>query len=442
MRSVPGHGSAAPSPNAPGARCSPAGRAPRLALDVPFAFQSPALFATPKCRRRAPRHHRTGPDRRSTPGGPRPTRRCSRSSTTHQAPPRRGRRSGAGTRSPPTPTRAHHGRSSPAAVRGGGRVLSPHMPAPAAAVAAHRHHQRRRSPPERRMRQPAHNAVAHDAFTATTATPPIRFDHPTRQHRPAGFDTLTDHLQPQPIKPAARSQVTAGEGSVAHGQTPTTPSFAKSRQSAPTRIWCVRSSTVNSRRSRWVRASSWRHRRARRTSSRPPRSTSVSWSAPATPAPRSPTTVIRRLRLARLRVRMARTRSTTRWTARRRRWRRFDGWARAAGTSRTRWRPPSAPDPTISLPYRGCSASRALARACCSRPASGGRGPLTDLLEAARQSELDRDCDRSWASSRSSSARAATSCGVSPSGPPCSIAAIEPPTTRNAISRASSRSSP
>ena len=44
----------------------------------------------------------------------------------------------------------------------------------------------------------------------------VRVDDPAGQHRPIRLEALPGHLQPQPIQPAERRQIRAGEGSVEH----------------------------------------------------------------------------------------------------------------------------------------------------------------------------------------------------------------------------------
>ena len=109
---------------------------------------------------------------------------------------------------------------------------------------------------ERLMRQRPHHSVAHDAFGAALATPWIRLDHATLDHRPACLDPLPDSFETELVKSAERSEIRRGEGSVEHVEvfqmgsvgtsiledldpyprtserTPPTPSNAKSHQTS------------------------------------------------------------------------------------------------------------------------------------------------------------------------------------------------------------------
>ena len=69
---------------------------------------------------------------------------------------------------------------------------------------------------ERLMRQRPHHSVAHDAFGAALATPWIRLDHATLDHRPACLDPLPDSFETELVKSAERSEIRRGEGSVEH----------------------------------------------------------------------------------------------------------------------------------------------------------------------------------------------------------------------------------
>ena len=66
------------------------------------------------------------------------------------------------------------------------------------------------------MRQRPHHSVAHDAFGAALATPWIRLDHATLDHRPACLDPLPDSFETELVKSAERSEIRRGEGSVEH----------------------------------------------------------------------------------------------------------------------------------------------------------------------------------------------------------------------------------
>ena len=61
------------------------------------------------------------------------------------------------------------------------------------------------------MGQPPDHAVARGALAATAPAPPLiaarGFDDPARQHRPARFQALTGHLQPELVQTAERRQI-------------------------------------------------------------------------------------------------------------------------------------------------------------------------------------------------------------------------------------------
>jgi hypothetical protein len=100
-----------------------------------------------------------------------------------------------------------------------GRVLAPHVPAPAAPVSADPHFQRRRSPPERLVRHPPHHRVTRHGLAPATTAPPIQRpvgDDPAGQDRPVWFEALSGDFEAKLIKPGKRGQIRAGEGSVRH----------------------------------------------------------------------------------------------------------------------------------------------------------------------------------------------------------------------------------
>ena len=63
------------------------------------------------------------------------------------------------------------------------------------------------------MRQLALHAVTRRTLAAAAMTPPVRLDHPTRQHRPIRLEPLTSDFQAQLVKPAERGQISTGEAS-------------------------------------------------------------------------------------------------------------------------------------------------------------------------------------------------------------------------------------
>jgi len=66
------------------------------------------------------------------------------------------------------------------------------------------------------VRQPADHRVPRCALAPAPSTPPIRFDHPARQHRAIGLQALPDHDEAELVQARERGQVRASEGSVTH----------------------------------------------------------------------------------------------------------------------------------------------------------------------------------------------------------------------------------
>ena len=152
--------------------------------------------------------------------------------------------------------------------RGGGLrgVLPPRAPAVITPIAADPDQQGRGPVPERLVRKSAGDRVSHDAFGAALATPRVRLDDATLDHRPIRFETLPDGLKTELVESAERGETGRGEGSVEHVEVfqmgsvgtsiledldpyprtstpiPTTPSTAKSHFGVTTKASATRPS--------------------------------------------------------------------------------------------------------------------------------------------------------------------------------------------------------